>query len=519
VIALKDYALNPLRDALMPIGTVSPSKFAHWKAEYAPALKAIDEASPGFLKSVDNAAKATDAMIEAGRQRNEALDSFEKSAAGQFIAKSRSDPTEVENHVGSILSDRAEGPTRMAELVKAASADPRAVAGLKKAGVDWMLRRFSTTAEAGTSGETSLASAAFQKFVSENRSAIKALYESDGLGNFAGVAHDLQQANRPITATRVAGSPGTAHDIAPMLSEKAKSVAAHTSLMVALIEGTKLGYEHGGLKGAGVAMSAAAVSYLLGTMRAAGIRTKNDLVRDALLNPERARLYISSLPRNNADSRAFAAARAIRRQLILGPELQSSQTSDQGQAMTPATDRTVPESQATLDAQTKQLVSGRRPMVLFKGGVGFGPVPPGMQQARIGNDVAVFNPKQISRPEIEKAVDDDTIGKILGLGSYSKNDIAARVATGERPLAVTERAADGTELRAAAGTDKTAANQATEMAATKQSGSTIQKENPAAVIAGRLSPSSKMTGMVRKGLISEQHAAKRAMGHMPRSGY
>jgi hypothetical protein len=333
------------------------------------------------------------------------------------------------------------------------------------------------------------------------------------------VAFNLQQANRPITATRVAGSPGTAHDIAPMLSEKAKSVAAHTSLMVAMIEGTKLGYEHGGMKGAGVAMSAAAASYLLGTMRAAGIRTKNDLVRDALLNPERGRLYISSLPKANADSRAFAAARAIRRQLILGPQLQSSQTPDHGQAMTPATDKTVPESQATLDAQTKQLVSGRRPMVMFKGGVGIGPLPPGMQQAKIGNDVAVFNPKQISRPEIEKAIDDNTIGKMLGLGSYSKNDIAARVATGEHSLAVTERAADGTELRAAAGTDQTGAKQAAEMAATKQRGSTIQSENPAAVIAGRLSPNSKMTGMIKKGLISERQAAKRAMGHMPRTDY
>jgi hypothetical protein len=445
--AMADHVLDDLRHGLLPIGTVSPSKFAKWKSDYAGVLRAIDEHVPGFSSRFDSAAHATEAMMEAGRLREEGLSDFQKSAAGQFLGSAgKNDPVEVENAVGKILSDRAAGPTRMEALVtaasrdpaaveglkkagvdwmlknlsdkdgnldagkfqkfvsanrvalqklygspglgifasvghelskmealpasaaregalsdfqknaagqflgnlgkndpseveaavgkiltdkaagptrmealvKAASDDPEAVAGLKKAAVDWMMKRFSTTAEAGTSEEKLLSSAGLQKFVSDNKAAIEKLFGSD-TAMLESVAHDLERANRPISATRIGGSPGTAHDAKPMFSEGQKKLAGHTSMMVALIEGVHLGYEHGGLKGAALAGGAGAASYLMGTLRHAGLNKVDALVRDALLNPERARAYLSKAPASADSGRFLGLASSIRRQLIGTP--------------------------------------------------------------------------------------------------------------------------------------------------------------------------------------------------------
>jgi hypothetical protein len=63
----------------------------------------------------------------------------------------------------------------------------------------------------------------------------------------------------------------------------------------------------------------AALPYLIGTMRAAGMGKTNALVRDALLNPERARVYLSKMPASADSGRFLGLASSIRRQLIGAP--------------------------------------------------------------------------------------------------------------------------------------------------------------------------------------------------------
>jgi hypothetical protein len=98
------------------------------------------------------------------------------------------------------------------------------------------------------------------------------------------------------------------------------AAASHTSLMVAMIEGARLGFEHHGIVGAaGGAVAAGALPYLMGTMRAAGMGKANALVRDALLNPERARVYLSKMPASADSGKFLGLASSIRRQLIGTP--------------------------------------------------------------------------------------------------------------------------------------------------------------------------------------------------------
>jgi hypothetical protein len=436
--AMADHLVQPLRDLLPDTAAISPSKFASWKRDYGPAIRAMDEVVPGFSKQFDDAAKATDALFEAGRLRQEAMDKFEKSEAGKFIGGlGKNEPSEVEAAVGKILSDETAGPTRMEALVKAAESDPEAIAGLRKAGVDWMLRKFSTAKDAN--GEPMLSGKDLRTFLSKSRTAVGKLYGSSGLGNIAAIASELARADGgaigPIeefkrsAPGKFLGSLGKTapseveNSVGAVLSDKAagptrmeelvKAASADPKALdglrragvnwmrreyangpdspldakrfteflagnrttVAKLYGSEglgqlaavardmgqsdqkapasgghaikgalakaghaaghpatifsalaFGHEALGIDlhslphvaaGAGVGL----VSYFLNTLRSAGLEKTNALVRDALLNPERARLLLSKLPEKASSGKWLHLARLIRREILGAPTM------------------------------------------------------------------------------------------------------------------------------------------------------------------------------------------------------
>jgi hypothetical protein len=319
VSAMLDHAASPLRSTLKPDGTINPAKFEAWKKDYAGALRALDEVQPGFSRSFDNAARASDVLVEAGAVAKRQMDTFQKSEAARFLKMSN--PTEVENHVGAVLSARANGPTRMRDLVSQASKDPTTLEGVRKAGVDWMVRKFATTAEAGTSGEKVLSSAAFRNFVRDNAATLSHLYPESQVNMFRAIAEDLQRANRSVTATAIKGSPGTAKDALPFMRRSMEEAKKHASFLSAAMTGSLIGFESAGLKGAAIGAGTAGAAYLVGSLRAAGIRTAEDMFRDALLNPERARYYISKIPpaKDMNTGPAFALSRSLRRTMMMAP--------------------------------------------------------------------------------------------------------------------------------------------------------------------------------------------------------
>jgi hypothetical protein len=321
VSAMLDQAAAPLRSSLLPNGTINPAKFEAWKRDYAGALRALDDVQPGFSKSFDSAARASDVLVEAGAVAKRQTDQFQKSEAAKLLKLTS--PTEVENHVGAVLSARANGPTRMRDLVDQASKDPATLEGLRKAGIDWMARNFATTAQAGTSSEKLLSSAAFRKFVRDNDATLSRLYPETTVNMFRAIADDLQRANLSVTATAIKGSPGTTKDALPFMRRSMEEAKKHTSFLSAAMTGSLIGFETAGLWGAMVGAGTAGAAYLVGSLRAAGIRTAEDMFRDALLNPDRARYYISKIPpaKDMSTGPAFALGRSIRRQLMLAPVL------------------------------------------------------------------------------------------------------------------------------------------------------------------------------------------------------
>jgi hypothetical protein len=222
-----------------------------------------------------------------------------------------------------MLRSKAAGPTQMRGLVNQAKSDPQVLDGLRKAGVDWMVREFSTSAEAAGTGEKTIASAKFRKFVNENRATLAQLCPEQQVNMFRAIADDLQRADRSVTATAIKGSPGTAKDIGPFLKQAAKAASHGGDSLIGLA--TLFELMHGGLNLHTVAWGAAGAAGLylkhaLENLKQAGIAKTGDMLRDALLNPDRARYYLEKHPATEKGL-GYALSRSLRRALITQPML------------------------------------------------------------------------------------------------------------------------------------------------------------------------------------------------------
>lgn len=132
------------------------------------------------------------------------------------------------------------------------------------------------------------------------------------------------------------------------------------------------------------------------------------------------------------------------------------------------TGRCVQESLATLQAQQRQLVDGRRPAQMFPLGTKELPLPDGFARHENARGVFHFAPSRLSGSDIDTLSREGRENEILLLGPYSKPEITWRVVNArEHPVCVCERTPDGIELRSAAGTVETVPEQVCYFEATK----------------------------------------------------
>ena len=121
--------------------------------------------------------------------------------------------------------------------------------------------------------------------------------------------------------------------------------------------------------------------------------------------------------------------------------------------------KTVPESPRTLELQRQMLMQGKRKAMLYTPGT---PIPPpiqGIMGVRTPQGVIHYNPSLISHEEVVHASQNNRLNELLGLGPYSKDDVAEKVMGGEPLLAVVSRDQNGHEAVSAAGTPSTANEQ------------------------------------------------------------
>jgi hypothetical protein len=138
---------------------------------------------------------------------------------------------------------------------------------------------------------------------------------------------------------------------------------------------------------------------------------------------------------------------------------------------------TTPESPLTLAYQRQALMDGVRPAMLYPANGHPAPEPPEGAHAVMTRDgVFHYNPNMTSAEHIHAASRAGRLNEVLGLGPYSKDDIAKRMMQGEKLMNIVVRDANDHEVVSVAGTPYTAHEQAQHLARHMPEGGSIGME-------------------------------------------
>ncbi|WP_127089057.1 hypothetical protein [Aquabacter cavernae] len=272
---VRDYALSTLRRvAERPDGTLDPGKVSSWKRQHADALRAF----PEIADMVADPVLASQGMEAAAIERKRAMYAFQSGAVARLLKIE--EPSDIARTLGGIFS-RQDAARELATLRRQIGGNKNAAEGLKKGILDYVTTRFVSNTEAGTSEQTLLRSDAFQSFIRQNAAALRnAGFSETEISVMRAIAADLQRANRSLTAARIPGQSNTAQD----------TIAANRGAESALSR--LIGFFGGPL----AAVTGVVGSGAVAVMRKAGLETVDDLVKDALLNPQRARALLAKYP-------------------------------------------------------------------------------------------------------------------------------------------------------------------------------------------------------------------------------
>jgi len=309
VAPLRDLAAASLRSKAQD-GIITGKALDAWKAQHGPALKALEQASPGSTAAFENAARAGDHLANVAQQRKDALTAVEKSAVGKILKLD--DPADVTKTIGSIFN-RSDAVKTMRGLAQAASRDPAALEGLRRAVIEHMESKLISNTEAGTSGKNLIKSDAFQSFLGKNYTALRQVFSDQELGSMRAIAQDLKRANRSIASSKLPGGSNTAQDLTAMASADLKPSLLNKIITHAI--GGGAGFAAlGDVLTPGLGTMAGIVgTHVLGGMREAGIRNVEELIRDAMLHPDLAKSLLMKAPKKIDTGSELTLASKLRR--------------------------------------------------------------------------------------------------------------------------------------------------------------------------------------------------------------
>jgi len=311
---VREYAISTLRRAAQsPLdGTLDPAKVQAWRQKHADALRAMPEVDRMLADPV----AASEAMAKAAVDRKAALDTFEQGAVARLL--NLSDPADVTKTIGGIFS-RQDAVQQMARLARETAGNEEARDGLRKAVADYINPRFVGNTEGATSGTDLMRSDAFQQFLRQNVPALKQVLTGPEIMTLQAVAADLKRSNRSIAAVKLPGGSNTTQDMAGV----AKAGGAQSWLARVLSPGAlaSAGAAAGSMTAGGIGAAAGAgggaqLGRVIEAMRQAGLQSVDDIVKDALLNPERARALLAQVKGEPTTGQAISLARVYMRAAV-----------------------------------------------------------------------------------------------------------------------------------------------------------------------------------------------------------
>ena len=295
VQAMKDAAISKLYGEMKTSDVLTPQTLDNWKMKHADALRALDEAAPGFSKSFDNAASATSALEAANSAKMDAIKQAQSGAAGKLLNASSND--EVKSRVGSVLAS-PDGATQFSALVNQVRSDPAALDGLRRAGIEHLMDKFSN-AGVDLNGNRAFSGAKLNAFLRNHSDAAEALFGPDVVANMRAIAADADRTSQMLTATAARNGSDTAKNLVDFIKAARDREGGH-SFWSYLTSGatnnallTSLAIHHPSAYAA-LSPFIGVGRYVYNKVHAAGIKKTNDLLTEALLDPEKGRAMLQS---------------------------------------------------------------------------------------------------------------------------------------------------------------------------------------------------------------------------------
>jgi len=314
VPAIADYAAFSLkRSAQRADGSIDTAKALAWAKQHDAALAELPAAVRSRLANPGRAEEAVTAAVAARKQR---MDAFDHSELAKVMGDDNSD---VVRQVGSIFNSR-DAVSRMQQLAAAADRNPAAKAGLRRAVIEHIRSQYLSNAEAGTTGASTLKSDAFQTFMRTKTDVLAQVFEPQEIGALRAVATDLQRANRTINATKLAGGSNTAQDTAH------RAALDGTILNRIAIEAAAATAGHAATQSVGGGVLGWLGARTVSALRDAGISHVDDLVKEAMLNPELARALLQKVPKPSDKGAIERIVRAAKQIAISGPAIGATQS-------------------------------------------------------------------------------------------------------------------------------------------------------------------------------------------------
>jgi hypothetical protein len=304
-------AFDMQRAAGNPDGTLNAARLQTWMNQRGEALSAL----PQLRDQLSTAAGAQTALDQARAARAQALSDYQASAAGKFLGDA--DPVK---QVGSILgSNRAQA--QMADLAARTDGDPAARAGIQRAVVDHVLSQMQGDKLAGQTGTTNLYGAQLQKFVRQKGAALAQVLTPAQMQVLHDVAANIQASDQSVGGNVLTGNSATVQNAAAVA--KANKGATLLSNIVGAGGAGAGAYLFGPL-GAGLGSQ---LGKALPGLQATNIKTVNDLIREAVLRPEVARVLLSRVTPQNASTIGATLAARLRGAAVTGAAVGSEQPS------------------------------------------------------------------------------------------------------------------------------------------------------------------------------------------------
>lgn len=281
---LHDIAFAKMRDrgAIGDDGMINQAKLDAFVQSHRAAI----DATPGLSDKLQNIQASQDAYNTRMAQRETAVSDFNNTQAARFIG---SDPKQA---VASAFSGN-DAPQKLILLANDVAGNPAAEAGLRDLVRQHIIEQVRKVQNGDTTGLDLAGPKAFRTFMAKNGAALNRILGAEGMTALNAVLTDMRRVAINDQATKLVGRSDTAPAAAMMgkslFNVFSRGLAEHASAAFGAGSGLSIFGPVGGIIGAALGAGADKV---MNAMAQRNIHTMDQLLLEAMRNPELARLLV-----------------------------------------------------------------------------------------------------------------------------------------------------------------------------------------------------------------------------------